>query len=202
MVNFDDVRKENIYKHNPNQPQSPDHPYRILIIIGSGSGKTSSLFNLINHQPDIDNIHLYAKDPYEAKYQLLINKRGNTGSKHLNDSKAFIEYSNDMDDIYNNIEEQNPNKKRKIIIVFDMITDILSNKKLNPILTELFNRGKFSCSYYVIFFTVPKYIRLNSMHYFIMKILQKLKPYLFQLLVLLLHQKQYFNNNIKTNHGS
>ena len=89
------------------------HPYRILIVGGSGSGKTNALLNLINHESDIDKIYLYKKDPYEAKYQLLINKRESTGLKHLNDSKAFIEYSNDMDDIYKNIEECNPNKKRK-----------------------------------------------------------------------------------------
>ena len=83
------------------------------MIGGSGSGKTNSLFNLINQQPDIDKIYLYAKDPYEAKYQFLINKRESTGLKHLNDSKAFIKYSNDMDDIYKNIEEYNPNKKQK-----------------------------------------------------------------------------------------
>ena len=70
MITFNDITKE----HNPNWSQIPDHPYRILIIGGSGSGKTNSLFNLINQQPDIDKIYLYAKDPYEAKYQLLINK--------------------------------------------------------------------------------------------------------------------------------
>ena len=81
---------------------------------------------------------LHSKDPYEAKYQLLINKRESTGLKYLNDSKAFIEYSNDLDDIYQNIEEYNPNKKLKILIVFDdMIADTFSNKKLNQIVTEL-----------------------------------------------------------------
>ena len=96
---------------------------------GSGSGKTNSLFNLINEKPDIDKIYLYAKGPYEEKYQFLINKRETTELKHFNNSKAFIESSNDMDDIYKNIEEYNPNKKRKMLIVFD---DMLSNKKLNP----------------------------------------------------------------------
>ena len=82
-------------------------------------------------QPNINKIYLYAKDPYKAKYHFLINKRQSTGLKHLNDSKAFIEYSNDMDDIYKNIEEYNLNKKRKILIVFDdLIADTLSNKNL------------------------------------------------------------------------
>ena len=130
-------------EHNPNQLQIPDHPYRILIVGGSGSGKTNALLNLINHEPDIDKIYLYAKNPHKAKCQLLINKRESTGLKYLNDPKAFIVYANDMDDIYKNIEEYSPNKNRKIIIVFDnMIADMLSNKKLNPIVTELFIRGR------------------------------------------------------------
>ena len=70
------------------------------------------------HQPDIDKVCLYFKEPYEAKYQFLIKKRENTDLKHLNNSKAFIEYPNDMDDIHENIEEYNPNKKWKILIVF------------------------------------------------------------------------------------
>ena len=139
MTNFDDVTKEKIKEHNPNLPQIFDHPYRILIIGGSVSGKTNSSFNLISHQPDIDKIHLYAKDPYKVKYQLLITKRESTGLKYLNDSKAFIEQSNDMYDIFKNIEEYNVNKKCKVLTVFDdMIADILSNKKLNPIVAELF----------------------------------------------------------------
>ena len=101
------------------------------------------MFNLINQQPDIDKIYLHARDPYEEKYQFLINKQESTSLKHLNDSKAFIEYSNDMDEIYKNIEEYNPNKKRKILIVFDdMIADMVSNKKLNPIVTDLFIRKR------------------------------------------------------------
>ena len=91
-INFDDVAKENIKEHNPIWPQVTDHPYRILITGGSGSGKTNSLFDLINQQPDIDKIYLYAKDRYEAKYQFLISERENTSLKHFSDSKAFIEY--------------------------------------------------------------------------------------------------------------
>ena len=120
-----------------------DHPYRILTIGASGSGKTNSLFNLISLQPDIDKIYLYTKDPYEAKYQFLINKRESTSLKHFNDSKASIEYSNDMDDIYKNTEKYNPNKKCQILIVFhDMIDDMLSNKNFNPIVTELLIRDR------------------------------------------------------------
>ena len=108
MINFDDVTKENIKEHNASWPQILHHPYRILIIGGSRSGKINSLFNLINQQPDIDRIYLYRKDPYETKFQFLINKRESTDLKQINDSKAFIEYSRDMDGIYKNIEEYNP----------------------------------------------------------------------------------------------
>ena len=114
--------------------QIPDHPRRVLIIAGSGSGKTNSLFNLLSHKPDIDKIYLYVKDPYEAKYHLLINKQKSTGLKHFYVSNAFIEFSNDMDDIFENIEECNLGKEHKILIVFDdMIPDMPSNKKINQI---------------------------------------------------------------------
>ena len=116
------IQKKETKEHNPNWPQIPNHPYRILIIGRSGSGKTNSLFtNLINQQPDFDKIYLYAIDSYEAKYQFLIKKRQDVGTKHFDDSKTFIEYSNDMDDIYKNIEEYTPNKKRKILFLFLMI---------------------------------------------------------------------------------
>ena len=105
MFNFGYITKEDKKEHNPNWPEIPDHPYQILIIGGSGSRKTNALLNLINHEPDIDKIYLYAKDPYEEKYNLLIKKKESTGLKYLNDSKAFIEYSNDMDHIYKNLEE-------------------------------------------------------------------------------------------------
>ena len=83
MNNFDDYFNENRTEHISNCSYTPDHPYRILIIGGSGSRKTNALLNLINNQPDIDKIYLYAKDPYEDKYQFLINKRESVVLKHL-----------------------------------------------------------------------------------------------------------------------
>ena len=85
MINFDEYVNENKTEHNKNWPYTPDHPYRILIIGGSGSGKTNVLLNLIENQPDIDKIYLYAKDPYEAKYQFLINKREGVSINHFED---------------------------------------------------------------------------------------------------------------------
>ena len=128
--------------------------------------------NLTNNQPDIDKIYLYAKDPYETKYQYLTNKRENVGLDHFDDPKAFMEYSNDMQDVYKNIEDYNPIKKRKVLIVFDdMIADMINNKKLNPVVTELFIRGrKLNISIVFItqsYFKVPKDVRLNSKHFFI-----------------------------------
>ena len=174
MINFDDYTNENKIEHNSKWPHIPDHPYRILIVGGSGSGKTNALLNLVNNQPDIDKIYLYEKDPYEAKYQYLINKREKVGLDHFDDPKAFIEYSNDMQDVYKNIEDHNPGKKRKILIVFDdMIADMINNKKLNPIVIELFIRGrKLNISIVFItqsYFKVPKDVRLNFTHFFIMK---------------------------------
>ena len=145
------------------------------MIGGSGSRKTNALLNLIHNQPDVDKTYLYAKDPYEAKYQYLINKREKVGLNHYDDPKAFIEYSNDMQDVYKNIDEYNPDKENKILIVFDdMIADMINNKKLNSIVTELFIRGrKLNISLVFIrqsYFKVPKDCRLNSTHFFIMKI--------------------------------
>ena len=143
MINFDNYTNENKTEHNSKWPYISDHLYRILIVGGSGSGKTNALLNLINNQPDIAKIYLYAKDPYEAKYQYLIKKREKVGLNHFNDPKAFIECSNYIHDVYKNIEDYNPGKKRKIIIVFDdMIADMITNKKLNPVVTELFIRGR------------------------------------------------------------
>ena len=87
MINFDDYTNENKIEHNSKWPYIPDHPYRILIVGSSGSGKTNALLNLINNQLDIDKIHLDAKDPYEAKYQYLIKKREKVGQDYFKDPK-------------------------------------------------------------------------------------------------------------------
>ena len=140
--------------------------------------KTNTLLNLINEQRDIDKIHLYAKDLSESKYEHLINNRENAGIKHLNDSKAFIDCSNTMNDVYENIDFYNPNRKRKKLIVFDdVIADIMTNKKFQSIIKDLFIRcRKINISLVFItqsYFSVPKDIRLNSTHYLIMKINNK-----------------------------
>ena len=115
-----------------------------MLIIGcSGSGKTNALLNLINEKDSdnlIDKICLYAKDLSEPKYQFLIKKREDVGIKHLNDQSAFIEHSNTMDDIYNNINDYNPTRKKKILIVFDDTIPILTNKKFQAKIKDLFIR--------------------------------------------------------------
>ena len=149
-----------------------------MIIGGSGPGKTNSLLNLIKEQDDIDKICLYAKDLSEPKYQFLIKKREDAGINYFNDPNAFIECSNTMVDVYENIDNYNLNRKIQILIVFDdMITDIKTNKKLEAIIKELFTRCRklnispvFTTQSY---FSVPKNVRLNSTHYLIMKINSK-----------------------------
>ena len=131
MINFDDYANQNKIEHNLEWLYIPDHRYRI-VIIGSGSGKANALLNFINNQPDINKIHLHAKIHYEAKYQFLISKRESRGLKHFGNPKAFIEYSNDMPDVYKNIDEYNVDKERKILILFDdMIADMINKAKLN-----------------------------------------------------------------------
>ena len=112
-----------------------------MIIGDSGSGKTNALLNLIKEQDDIDKIYLYAKDLSESKYEFLIKNCENVRIKYCNDSNAFIDYSNTMDGVYQNIDDYNPSRKRKILIVFDdMIADIMSNKKFKGMIKELFIR--------------------------------------------------------------
>ena len=178
MINLDNYVNENKTRHNKTWPYIPDHPYIILIIAGSESGKTNVLLNLIENQPDIDKIYLYAKDPFKSKYQYLINKREGLGMNHFSDPKAIIEYSNDMHHVYKNIDEYDTDKENRMLIVFDdMISDMIHNKKLNSIVPELFIRGrKLSISLVFItqlYFKVPKDVRLISSHFFIAKVPNK-----------------------------
>ena len=121
---------------------------------------------------------MYTEDPFEAKYQFVINKRESTGLKHFNDPKAFIEYSNDMQDVYKKIDEYNADKERKMLRAFDdMIAEMINNKKLNSIVTDLLIRGR-KLNISLVFITqsylkVPKDVRLNTTHFFIMKIPNK-----------------------------
>ena len=161
MINSDDYINENKTEHNKNWPYIPDHPYRILIIGGSGSGKTNLLLNVIENQPDIDEIYLYAKDPYESKYKYLINKREGVGINHFNDPKAFIEYSNNMHDVYKNIDDYNPDKENKILVFDDMIADIIHNKKSRSTVSELFIRGR-KTNISLVFIT-QSYLRFQKM---------------------------------------
>ena len=114
MINFDDYANENKTKYNLKWSYIQDHPYRILTIGGSGSGITKALLNL-NNQPNLDKIYLYAKDPCEVKYQFLVNKRESTGLEHFHDPEVFIVYSNNMQDVFKNIEEYNIGKTRKML---------------------------------------------------------------------------------------
>ena len=194
MINFDNYVNENKTEHNKNWPYIPDHPYRILIIGGSGSGKTNVLLNLIENQPDIDKMYFYAKDPYEAKSQYLIKIREKVGIDHHNDPRAYIEYSSDMHDVYKKINYYNHDKENIILIVFDeMIADMINNKKLNSVITELFIRGR-KLNIYLVFITrsyfkVPKYVRLNTAHFLSQKFqieqsFKKLHKTIHQILVL------------------
>ena len=117
MINLDSIVNDKNEKHNENWPYIPNHPYIILRIGGSGSGKTNALLNFINEQRDIEKIYLYAKDLSEPKYEHLIKNRENAGIKHLNDLKTFIDCSNTMDDVYENIDLCNPNRKRKVLFL-------------------------------------------------------------------------------------
>ena len=136
MINLESIANENNKEHKEKRPLTPDQPYRFVIIGRSGSGKTNALINLINEHGDIDKIYLCAKDLSEHKFeQFLINNCKNSGIKHFNDPNAFNECSNTIDDVYENINDYNLSRKRKILIIFDgMIADILTNKNFQAII--------------------------------------------------------------------
>ena len=141
MINLDCITNESNKEHNEKWSFIPDHQYRSLTMGGSGSGKTNALLNLIKEQGDIDKIYLYGKDLSEPKYEFLIKKWEDVGTNYFNDPSAFIECSNTVDHVYENIDEYNPNRQRKILTVFDeMISDIMTNKIFQAIIKELFIR--------------------------------------------------------------
>ena len=167
MFNLDDIATKNDNK---------GWPYRTLVIGPSGSGKTNYLLNKFQTDNNIiDKNFLYCKDLEEPKHQLLIKKREQAGTKHLKDPAAFIEYSNNMDDIYDDIEDYNKKRKRKVLTALgDMISHVMSNKKVQQVLKELFIRCRklniSLCFLTQSYFSVPKDVRLNCTHYVILKL--------------------------------
>ena len=167
MLNLDNI----VSNKNTSSSKDNNWPFRMLIIGPSGSGKTNTLLHLINNLHPIDKIYLYAKDIHEPKYEYLIKKREQAGIKNLSHPQAFLEYSDDM----NNINNYNKNRDKKVLIVFDdMIADIECNKNFKRIIKELFYRAhKINVSVVFItqsYFKALKDARLNSTHYILMKI--------------------------------
>ena len=169
MLHLDDIVN--------NKKENKDHilPFRMLIIGPLGSGKTNTLLHLINNLHPINKTYLYAKDILEPKYKYLINKREQAGIKNLNDPHAFIEYSDDMNDALDDINNYSKNRDKKVLIVFDgIIADIEYNKKFERIIKELFYRTR-KINVSIVFitqscFSALKDARLNSTHYILMKI--------------------------------
>ena len=171
MLNLDNI----VSNKKKRSLEDNNSPFRMLIIGPSGSTKTNTLLHLINNLHPIDKIYLYAKDIHEPKYEYLINKREQAGITNLNDPNAFIEYSDDMNDVLDDINNYNKNRDKKVLIVFDdMIADIEYNKNFKQIIKELFYRAcKINVSIVFItqsYFRALKDARLNSTHYILMKI--------------------------------
>ena len=153
MLNLDNI----VSNKKKSFSENDDWPFRMLIIGPSSSGKTNTLLHLIDKFHPIDKIYLYAKDTDENKYQYLINKREQAGIKNLSNPHAFIEYSNDMNDVLEDINNYNKKRDKKVLILFDdIIADIMRSEKFKAIVKELF--------------ITPKDVRLNSTHYILMKI--------------------------------
>ena len=170
MLNLDDI-----VSNNKSSSERNDWLFRMIIIGPSGSGKTNTLLHLINNFHPIDKIYLHAKDIGEDKYNYLINKGEQAGIKNLDDPHAFIEYSDDMDDVLDDINNYNKNRDKKMLIVFDNMTaDIEYNKNFKRIIKEIFYRArKINVSIVFItqsYFRALKDARLNSTHYILMKI--------------------------------
>ena len=166
MLNLDNI----VSNRSTSFSEDNNWPFRMLIVGPSESGKTNTLLHLINNLHPIDKIYLYAKDIHEPKYEYLINKREQAGIKNLNDPHAFIEYSDNMNDVLDDINNYNKNRDKKVLIVFDdMIVDIECNKNFQRIIKELFYRArKINVSIVFItqsYFRALKEARLNSTHY-------------------------------------
>ena len=171
MLNLDNI----VSNKNTSSSKDNNWAFRMLIIGPSGSGKTNTLLHLINDLHPFDKIYLYAKDIHEPKYEYLINKREQAGIKNLNDPQAFIEYSDHMNDVVDDINNYNKNRDKKVLIVFDdMIADTEYNKNFKRIIKELFYRAhKINVSIVFItqsYFKALKDARINSTHYILMKI--------------------------------
>ena len=171
MLNLDNI----VSNKNMSSSEDNNWPFRMLIIGPSGSGKTNTLPHLMNNLRPIDKIYLYPKDIHEPKYEYLINKREQVGIKNLNDPHAFIEYSDDMNDVLDDINNYNKNRDKKVLIVFDdRIADIEYNKNFKRIIKELFYRAReINVSIVFItqsYFRALKDSRLNRTHYILMKI--------------------------------
>ena len=170
MLNLDNI----VSNKKKSSSENDDWPFRMLIIGPSGSGKTSTLLHLIDKFHRIDKIYLCAKDTDEDKYQYLINKREQAEIKNLNNPHAFIEYSNDMNDVLEDINNYNKKRDKKVFIILDdMIADIMRSEKFKAIVKELFIRcRKLNVSIVFItqsYFRTPKDAILNSTHYILMK---------------------------------
>ena len=171
MLNLDNI----VSNKNTSSSKYNNWPFRMLIIGPSGSGKANTLFHLTNNLHPRDKIYLYAKDIHKPKYEYLINKREQAGIKNLNDPQAFIEYSDDVNDVLDDINNYNKNRDKKVLIVFDdMIADIEYKKNFKRIIKELFYRArKINISIVFImqsYFKALKDARLNSTHYILMEI--------------------------------
>ena len=174
MLNLDNI----VSNDNKTSSEDNDWPFRMLIIGPSRSGKTNTLLHSINDLHPIDKIYLYAKDIREPKYEHLINKREQAGIKNLNDPHAFIQYTDDMNDVLDDINNYNKIRDKKVLIVFDdMIGDIGYNKNFKQIIKEpVYRARKINVSIVFItqsYFRALKDARLNSTHYIIIKINNK-----------------------------
>ena len=144
MLNLDNIvsnKNENKDTAGSSSSERNNWPFGMLIIGPSGSGKTNSLLHLINNLHPIDKIYLYAKDINEPKYEYLINKREQAGIKNLNDPHAFIEYSDDMDHVLDDINNYNKNRDNSLIVLIvfdDMFADLNAIKNLKEYLKNYF----------------------------------------------------------------